>query len=76
MASGTVKWFKAQKGYGFIRPDEKGPTFSCILAQLKEPACVSLERAKRSCSTSFRIGGLASLLRTTSALADQLQAHR
>ena len=51
MAQGTVKWFNAEKGYGFIADDEGGNDvfvhFSAIVAEgyrrLKEGQKVSFE---------------------------------
>jgi CspA family cold shock protein len=51
MATGTVKWFSNEKGYGFITPDESGEDlfvhFSAIAGSgfktLEEGAKVSFE---------------------------------
>jgi CspA family cold shock protein len=54
MATGTVKWFSNEKGYGFITPDESGKDlfvhFSAIAGtgfkSLPEGARVSYEPAE------------------------------
>jgi len=54
MATGTVKWFNAEKGYGFITPDEGGKDLfvhhSSIVAEgyktLAENAKVQYESAE------------------------------
>ncbi|HEY3873709.1 MAG TPA: cold-shock protein [Actinocrinis sp.] len=51
MATGTVKWFNADKGFGFIEQDDGGPDvfahYSAIAAQgyreLKEGQAVTFE---------------------------------
>ena len=38
MAIGTVKWFNATKGYGFIQPDNGGKDVLCTFRPSKKPA--------------------------------------
>jgi CspA family cold shock protein len=60
MATGTVKWFNGQKGYGFIRPDSGGKDvfvhISAVeragLSNLNEGAKVSYEEMENRGKTS------------------------
>ena len=68
MASGTVKWFNSQKGYGFIQPADGGGKdvfvhISAVekagLSTLNEGAKVSYEEEERRGKTSaenLRVG--------------------
>jgi CspA family cold shock protein len=47
MATGTVKWFNMQKGYGFIQPDEGGKDVFVHISAVERAGIGSLREGQR-----------------------------
>jgi CspA family cold shock protein len=47
MASGTVKWFNTQKGYGFIQPDSGGKDVFVHISAVERAGLNSLQEGEK-----------------------------
>ena len=47
MAQGTVKWFNAEKGFGFISQDDNGPDVFVHYSAIESSGYRSLEESQR-----------------------------
>lgn len=47
MATGTVKWFNTQKGYGFIQPDEGGADVFVHISAVQNSGMTGLDEGQK-----------------------------
>jgi CspA family cold shock protein len=53
MATGTVKWFNAEKGFGFIQQDDGGPD---VFAHYSNIATAGFRELAEGQKVSFEVG--------------------
>ena len=53
MSTGTVKWFNASKGFGFITPDGGGSDLFVHHSEIRTPGYATLEENQK---VTFEIG--------------------
>ena len=68
MANGTVKWFNAQKGFGFIQPDNGGTDVFVHISAVERAGMSNLRDGQKLSYEIVRDR------RTGKSSADQLQA--
>jgi CspA family cold shock protein len=69
MSTGTVKWFNAQKGFGFIQPDDGGQDVFVHISAVERAGMSNLNEGQK---LSFE---LAKDKRSGKMSADKLQAE-
>ena len=47
MATGTVKWFNSDKGYGFIQPDGAGPDVFVHISAVEQAGLRNLNEGQK-----------------------------
>ena len=52
MATGTVKWFNATKGFGFIQPDSGGKDVFVYISAVERAGLEGLREGQRSATMS------------------------
>jgi CspA family cold shock protein len=68
MATGTVKWFNGQKGFGFIQPDDGGKDVFVHISAVERAGMSNLNEGQK---VSYEV---VADRRTGKSAADQLRA--